>query len=1064
MFKRETLIRHMIPAIISLVIFIIVGRKVLLTPGIPILAEQIEFYNSENFLKIVYPIWNDKTQQVSLADMPKIYLYGIFYLLSKLNFELSIKLLLLLPNALCFLLAFHSIVSLLSIINNRAVEEKEKYLSGLLAAIIYTFNPWIVHRSRNIILRYQYAFLPLILLIYIKLLSLKSLKDSVKYCLLLSIILSLISTYRFIAKIAPLLSIITIGYCLSSYKKTSFTIMLKDTFSKLLLFCTLFCLISFPTLLLGLLYFREAKYSVTGGFSEAMIEGEHLMNVLSLYFISYAGASFTLPYPSADPYPHLFLLITILGMLYILRMRKTSWLTMSLIVSFVVYLYLSMLKFAPFSFLLISFMRDFPSIGRLYRQAYHNSHVLPFLITFLCSLSIEFLLTKSRKIASSSARILELFLIIYVLSISLASSWPLLTGDLNGYWTPSRVPQDFLDAWRILGNHSDHHTLWMPNYLTHKAIWANSSSPHESKPPMGIFDILSSPTPSYNIEASYFFDCYNPLAPQPFIRPFKGYEGKLWHWLYEPLNIRYLAIHYDVQWLSVEENGGWSNHLIMRIIDDLARTSARLLYKGRYIALLQLNNNPSEFLIRSPAYGLCSLKKWGLIVDMYQDDYPLLFFPEAMLIRKCSVSLSDFPMIISDRLNLTMELTINALLLSPEVLIIAPDAAPRLYSPDVSWAYDLISSSMLQSTLRAMNVEFAFDFDYDKGILFTFAKSSPEISIPFTLKSSRNYLIFIRYFGGFRNSSLGITIDEFKQRIIEAKYLPRKFQWIQVGEFPLSKGKHVLRIKSIRGLNMVNLIAIIPKEDYQQTETTIKTLLKSKNMIYLFDSLDLKRAFDHYIAYFEVFKESRYEILVEPSSNVLYSISVDGVSLSLKRKNGSTLMTSVYLRPGIHVLKLKGGGFRALWILPSNPQGDTTASSVSATILDWCKVSSTEWRVRVNASHPFMLAFAERFDPLWVAEVYKNGKLLSTSHPFMLYAIINGFYITETGELEIRIRYALQEWLDRGLMISLGSVTLALILVILLHLKRGTLSSKNPRFIKALLVSSPLVLILTKKC
>jgi len=40
------------------------------------------------------------------------------------------------------------------------------------------------------------------------------------------------------------------------------------------------------------------------------------------------------------------------------------------------------------------------------------------------------------------------------------------------------------------------------------------------------------------------------------------------------------------------------------------------------------------------------------------------------------------------------------------------------------------------------------------------------------------------------------------------------------------------------------------------------------------------------------------------------------------------------------------------------------------------KINPTLWIFKVNAKKPFMLSFAEAYDPLWEARVYKDGKLV----------------------------------------------------------------------------------------
>lgn len=89
-----------------------------------------------------------------------------------------------------------------------------------------------------------------------------------------------------------------------------------------------------------------------------------------------------------------------------------------------------------------------------------------------------------------------------------------------------------------------------------------------------------------------------------------------------------------------------------------------------------------------------------------------------------------------------------------------------------------------------------------------------------------------------------------------------------------------------------------------------------------------------------------------------------------------------------------------------------------AAIASYEKINPTLWKVKVNATKPFMLSFAESYDPLWEARVYKNDKLVENVKSIPLYSVINGFWINETGNLEIAIKYLPQDQFDLGLKIS----------------------------------------------
>jgi len=78
-----------------------------------------------------------------------------------------------------------------------------------------------------------------------------------------------------------------------------------------------------------------------------------------------------------------------------------------------------------------------------------------------------------------------------------------------------------------------------------------------------------------------------------------------------------------------------------------------------------------------------------------------------------------------------------------------------------------------------------------------------------------------------------------------------------------------------------------------------------------------------------------------------------------------------------------------------------------------------------------MLSFAESYDPLWVC--YVNGEKI---HSIPLYGVINGFYINQTGYLEITIEYEPQRWFNLGCIISLTTLLAYLTTLTITHIKQ----------------------------
>ena len=100
---------------------------------------------------------------------------------------------------------------------------------------------------------------------------------------------------------------------------------------------------------------------------------------------------------------------------------------------------------------------------------------------------------------------------------------------------------------------------------------------------------------------------------------------------------------------------------------------------------------------------------------------------------------------------------------------------------------------------------------------------------------------------------------------------------------------------------------------------------------------------------------------------------------------------------------------------------DLTHNELSSSIAEkrYEKINPTLWKIHdIKATKPFILAFAEPYDPAWEARIYSDGKKVDAVKSVPLYGAINSFHVNQTGELDIAIRYVRQDWFEIGLLIS----------------------------------------------
>lgn len=93
----------------------------------------------------------------------------------------------------------------------------------------------------------------------------------------------------------------------------------------------------------------------------------------------------------------------------------------------------------------------------------------------------------------------------------------------------------------------------------------------------------------------------------------------------------------------------------------------------------------------------------------------------------------------------------------------------------------------------------------------------------------------------------------------------------------------------------------------------------------------------------------------------------------------------------------------------------------SITNINYSQINPTRFIARTNASDPLVIALSAAYDPSWVC--YTNGQ---KSRSFPLYGVVNGFWINQTGQLDIIIEYEPQKWFFIGSVVSAATLVACL--------------------------------------
>jgi hypothetical protein len=128
------------------------------------------------------------------------------------------------------------------------------------------------------------------------------------------------------------------------------------------------------------------------------------------------------------------------------------------------------------------------------------------------------------------------------------------------------------------------------------------------------------------------------------------------------------------------------------------------------------------------------------------------------------------------------------------------------------------------------------------------------------------------------------------------------------------------------------------------------------------------------------------------------------------------------------------------------------SNSVSpASISNYNKTNPTRYEISIsNATRPYLMSFAESYDPLWVASYntqensvdhLDKSQLNKRSVP--AFSVTNGFYINKTGDYVVTIEYEPQRWIAEGATISAFALISILIFILISIRKKIPIGRKS---------------------
>jgi hypothetical protein len=616
-------------------------------------------------------------------------------------------------------------------------------------------------------------------------------------------------------------------------------------------------------------------------------------------------------------------------------------------------------------------------------------------------------------------------------------AWPSFTGNFGGALQPVRLPSPLVQANRWLGDQpGDSKVHWMPVTNGREIDW--------NRRPSGDLYTSLSKRPSIATNWNRHPVLYYSYAYEALVNGRTADFGKLM----SVLNTGYVAYHDDVVTSHIHEDVEPVSVLIeegeAEITDQLRlQRDMRLAWEDDFISIFATKESPGALFVPQQVFlttqDLSILTSLAAL-DSYQPHLSALLFDASR-----SQGRFDNPV---DGLILGLDaadyLAFSRL---PVEKMLAPAETTFHGSMIDTWSRLDVYQFDWQSALHLYSLD-DWDFDYGKGFAaYTDEVETarnvtetlePSLEVPFTVDEAGQYSVWIRFLRQPRAGDLYLSIGGVFYGMLTGSAPQTGFVWEDVGPVSLLAGQHMLSIQGRKGLSAVNAIVVLSETEMEALREESQALARQVPQLFVFEAesdFDCSQA--EPVPSTQTFS-SGVGVAVGAGKSILTDLElvVDG-AYRVAVRAGSDEAASLWVRLGDITVRLQPSHQKGKldWLvsepvyLPSTlmqleigaehpavvdvvalcsqvedcPEGFFQAGSPPAEIR-YEAVDPTRFRVQVNARRPFMLAFAETYDPLWAATAAQT-----VTHSLPLYGVINGFYLDQPGSYSLVVEYQIQQ-------------------------------------------------------
>lgn len=512
----------------------------------------------------------------------------------------------------------------------------------------------------------------------------------------------------------------------------------------------------------------------------------------------------------------------------------------------------------------------------------------------------------------------------------------------NDNLEPVKIPNEFNDVQEIIGNdisseNGYFRTIWYPEYPTTDTTWVLDNQ-------IESFEQRSSIIPIY----SYFRSGYR----QNFI--FSNYMKNLFidnrtelaSYYFNQYAVKYVIFHDDIVYKANELKS--QNETKDMLNNLLASNDFILKYHKGFMYIFENKNYKNVGYFRISPYSP-TISEYFFVQDNNKYVEGDFFSLDDGFKDMWNIFMISKNNIMINRSNYINSLIYYRLINNGYYLSPGRDNfknSNQIWSVKSGWE---IAPRFNTYVRYYINKSFnKYQLDFGERIVATIGKNVSE-TYKIHINKNDKYVFVIRLFENNKGGKLKIQLDE-KSYTINTTNENDIFVWKKLDGLYLNSGDHQISVKNINGFNAINILGLIPENEYIQTENDVIGILNDKKIIY--------------------------------TSEFVHTEKDD--------KN--------------------------------NKNGDVP-------FIQYTKAGQASWHIKVNLTTPSMLAFYESYNPQWTAKIDKiDGKSVESEiiRPIPLNSVINGFWINQTGNLDITIEYEPQRWFYIGSAISITTLIICI--------------------------------------